>query len=162
MDLFVVAVVYGLAMMGIGAGAASGLWWSHFRGKACARIRAAQAQHAAEVLLRLQELATRVAFDVDEHSSRVEEINDTLTSPESPEPATIVDVVAKLIQANQNMQEKLASTEDKLRDQAQQMQVHAAEARTDRPHSACQPPGVRRRIGPPYCRVSPPRPGRSR
>ena len=91
----------------------------------------AEARHAAEVLARLQELATRVAVDVDEHSSQVEEINDKLTSAESHEPTMIVDVVAKLIQTNQHMQEKLPSTEDKLREQAQEIQTHAAEARTD-------------------------------
>jgi len=120
----------------LGAAAASSLWWAHLRRKVSTQNTAeaqhtAQATHAAEVLARLQELATRVAFDVDEHSSQVEEINDKLTSAYSPEPTIIVDVVAKLIQANQQMQEKLATTEDKLRDQAQQMQVHAAQARTD-------------------------------
>jgi diguanylate cyclase len=40
-------------------------------------------------------------------------------------------VVAKLIEVNQHMQEKLASTEDKLREQAQQIESHAVEARTD-------------------------------
>jgi diguanylate cyclase len=43
----------------------------------------------------------------------------------------IVDVVAKLIEANQKMHEKLASTEKKLHEQAQKIQAHAAEARTD-------------------------------
>ena len=114
----------------MGAAAASWLSWSHFRRKALAQS-STEGRHAAEVLARLQELATRVAFDVDEHSSQVEEINDKLTSADKHEPTMIVDMVAKLIQANQHMQEKLASTEDKLRDQAQQIQVHAAEARTD-------------------------------
>ena len=130
MNLLVVDLLYGLATTIMGAAAASWLWWSHFRRKALAHS-SAEARHAAEVLVRLQELATRVAFDVDEHSSQVEEINDKLTSADKHEPTMIVDVVAKLIQANQHMQEKLASTEDKLRDQAQQIQTHAAEARTD-------------------------------
>ena len=69
----------------------------------------------------MHELATRVAIDVDEHSDQVEEINDELASTGSREPARIVDVVARLIQTNQHMQEQLASTEDKLRDQAQQI-----------------------------------------
>ena len=129
MNRLVVDLLYGLAMALVGATAASWFWWSHFRRKAISRN--AEAQHAAEVLAHLQELATRVAFDVDEHSSQVEEINDDLTSAEKHEPTTIVDVVAKLIQANQHMQEKLGSTEGKLRDQAQQIEVHAAEARTD-------------------------------
>ena len=107
-----------------------GLCWSYFRRKALVQ-NGADARHAAEVLMHLQELATRVAVDVDEHSAQVEEINEELTCVERHEANKIVDVVAKLIQANQHMQEKLATTEDKLREQAQEIQIHAAEARTD-------------------------------
>ena len=136
MNLLAISLLYGLAMTAIGAGAASWACWSHIRRKVCtdSAVEAqhtAQVRHAAEVLVRLQELATRVSFDVDEHSNQVEEINDRLISSDKNEPTVIVDVVAKLIQANQHMQEKLVTTEDKLRDQAQQIQVHAAEARTD-------------------------------
>ena len=91
----------------------------------------AQAQQAAEALSRLHDLATRVAVDVDEHSTQVEAIHGKLSAAGGHEPTMIVDVVAKLIEANQHMQEKLASTEDKLREQAQQIETHAVEARTD-------------------------------
>lgn len=130
MNLIVVDLLFGLTTAVTGAVAAWWLCWSHFRRKARAQ-GSAEGRHAAEVLMRLHELATRVAVDVDEHSSQVEEINDKLTATDSHDPAMIVDVVARLIQTNQHMQEKLNSTEDKLRDQAQQIQVHAAEARTD-------------------------------
>jgi diguanylate cyclase len=130
MNFVVVEVLFGSATAIAGAVAGWWLCWSHFRGKTFAQSSAA-GRHAADVLARLHELATRVAVAVDEHSSQVEEISDTLTSTGDHEPAMIVDVVARLIQTNQHMQEKLASTEDKLRDQAQQIQVHAAEARTD-------------------------------
>ena len=135
MDLLIVDLLYGLFTTSLGAAAASWLWWSHFRRRAITHdgaVTSPDARHATEVLLRLQELAGGMAFDVDEHSSQVEETNDNNpTLAEKHGPSTIEDVVAKLIQANQHMQEKLASTEDKLRDQAQQIQVHAAEARTD-------------------------------
>ena len=130
MSFICVEFLYGLTT--IIAGALAG-WWacrSHFQRKA-RKQSGAEGHHAAEVLARLHDLATRVAIDVDEHSSQVAAINDSLTPGASQEPALIVDVVAKLIEVNQHMQEKLASTEDKLRDQAQQIQVHVAEARTD-------------------------------
>ena len=130
MGFFIIELLYGLITTISGAAVATWLCWAHFRRKAARQTNTA-AQHAAEVLLRLQELTTRVAFDVDEHSSQVEEINDELTSAASCEAAEIVDVVAKLIEANQHMHEKLASTEGKLRKQAQEMQTHAVEARTD-------------------------------
>ena len=130
MQLIAVDLLYGCAAALMGAAAACWLCLSRFRRRAVAQA-GAEAHHAAEILLRLQDLATRMAFDVGEHSSHVEEINDKLVSAGKHEPTMIVDVVAELIQANQRMHEKLASTEDKLREQAQEIQTHAAEARTD-------------------------------
>jgi diguanylate cyclase len=130
MQTVVIDLLFGLFTMALGAAGAAWLSWSHYRRRTTTHNRA-DAHHAARVLVHLQELATRVAFDVDKHSDQVEEINDTLTSADTHEPKMIIDVVAKLIQANQEMHEKLATTEDKLREQAQEIQVHAAEARTD-------------------------------
>lgn len=130
MNFIVVEILYGLATTIAGAIAA---WWlcrSHFHRGSVAQSTI-DSRRAADVLASLHDLALRVAVDVDEHNSQVEELNDKLTSANGREPAGIVDVVATLIQANQQMQQKLASTEDKLRDQAQQIQAHAAEARTD-------------------------------
>jgi diguanylate cyclase len=130
MDCFVVDLLYGLTT---GVSGASAAWWlcaSHFRRQAAAEADA-ETRHAEQVLDRLQLLAASVACDVDEHSIQVEQINDKLTSADNREPAMIVEVVTKLIEANQQMHEKLVSTEDQLRQQAQQIQTHAAEARTD-------------------------------
>ncbi len=85
-------------------------------------------RQAVEVLSRLQELSTNVAVEVDKHNSKVEDISNKLHSAENQKPTVIIDVVAQLIEANQNMQKRLASTEDKLRKQAREIQMHAAEA----------------------------------
>lgn len=130
MQTVLIDLLYGLSTMALGAGGATWLSWSHFRRRTATHSRA-DAHHAARILVHLQELATRVAFDVDKHSDQVEQLNDTLASADKTEPKMIIDVVAQLIQANQEMHEKLATTEDKLREQAQEIQVHAAEARTD-------------------------------
>ena len=79
----------------------------------------------------MQELAARVALDVDQHSSQVEEINVNLTAADKRDLAMIIGVVAKLMRANQVMRANLSSTEDKLRELAQQIHVTAAETRTD-------------------------------
>jgi len=130
MNLLFLNLLYGTATAALGAVIAIWFCSSHLRHKATAESSVA-AGRAAEVLARLQELTARIAFDVDEHRSQVEEINDELTSSGTHEPTEIVAVVARLIQANQEMQEKLAATEDKLREQAQQIQTYSAEARTD-------------------------------
>ncbi len=130
MNSIVVELLYGFFMAVLGAAGASWVWRSRFRCESFAESNA-EARRAAEVLVRLQELATRTAFYVDEHSSQVEEINDKLSSVGKRDPTMIVNAVAKLIEANQHMHEKLASTEDKLREQAHEIQTRTAEARTD-------------------------------
>ena len=65
------------------------------------------------------------------HSSRVEEINQELISAGGKETETVVSAVAKLIEANQQMQQQLDTAEQRLEEQARLAETHAAEARTD-------------------------------
>ena len=88
-------------------------------------------QQAAETLARLQELASHIASHVGEHSSRVEEINKELSSAQGDETAAVVSAVAKLIEANQQMQQQLDTAEVKLQEQAKLVETTSAEARTD-------------------------------
>jgi diguanylate cyclase len=129
MPSVIVDLLYGVIMAAAGA---LGAWWlCRPRAPKSDSPGTAESQRAAEVLARLQDLTTRVAIQVDEHKTQVEEISNTLTSADHRSPTMIVDVVARLIEVNQHMQDKLASTEDKLREQAEEIQTHAAAARTD-------------------------------
>jgi len=125
----VASVVFGLSTMSLGAVGA--VWFARrcFRREAT-RIRTDD-RHAAKVLAHLQELALRMTFDVDRHNDRVKEIGGALVLADQQEPKMIAEVVTQLIRTNQEMQEKLAATEDKLRQQAREIKTHAAEARTD-------------------------------
>ena len=105
-------------------------WWLHSR-RAGRRQASEETRHARDVLGRLHDLAARVAADVGEHSSRVEEINEELTSTESSDTDVVVTAVQKLVEANDQMQAQLCSAEDKLQEQARQIKSHATEARTD-------------------------------
>ncbi len=78
MSVVVIDLLFGLSTLLLGAFSASWLFWCYFRHKAIAAGRV-DAHHAARVLVHLQELATRVAFDVDKHNDRVEEINAALS-----------------------------------------------------------------------------------
>lgn len=126
---FVVTLL--VAMTGIGFG-----WW--LRGASRRRMglyeelgTENQVNRAQEVLGRLHELATRVAADVGEHNTRVEEINEELIANENRETEVVVTAVARLLQANSRMQRQLASAEEKIQEQARLVECHAAEARTD-------------------------------
>jgi diguanylate cyclase len=128
MHFLVIDILYGAIMTAAGSAVT---WWLCRPRVPEIHPQVAESHHAAEILTRLQDLTRRVAIQVDEHTSQVAEINNSLTSADHREPTIIVDMVAKLIEVNQHMQDKLASTEDKLREQAEEIQTHAAEARTD-------------------------------
>jgi diguanylate cyclase len=123
-------LLYGFTACIIGAVGGWWLCWTIFQKKARKKDNT-ETRRATDVLASLQELAARVAVDVDNHNNRVEQINDKLVASDANKPVVIIDVVAQLIQANQKMQKQLATTEDKLRKQAQEIEIHAAEARTD-------------------------------
>jgi hypothetical protein len=130
MSAFAAGLLSGVGTTLVGFVCATWLWWSRVRSPRVAEGEY-KASQAAHVLHQLQELAVRAAFDIDEHSSQVEEINDTLTDGRKHPAPMILNAIAQLVQANTQMQSKLAATEDKLREQAQEVQNYATEARTD-------------------------------
>ena len=111
-----VLVDLGFAVAMAASGMAAG-WWLQ---RKLRRDKAAgdEPRLAREVLRRLQELAQRMAANVGQHSSRVEEINQELTLADGRAPETVVSVVAKLIDANHDMQHQLIAVEQKLHEQA--------------------------------------------
>jgi diguanylate cyclase len=123
-------IFFTLGVACIGAAAA---WWLRgvFMQRKAKKENHQESRFATDILVRLQELASRVAVDVDEHSSQIMQINDSLTTTDKRGSSIVIEMVAKLIQANQSMKQKLESTEGKLRQQAQEIQIRVAEARTD-------------------------------
>jgi diguanylate cyclase len=127
----VVLVDIGFGLVTLALGVIAG-WWLQSREKnSAAGPGADEVRRAHEVLACLQRMASHVAREVGQHSSRVEEINEELVSGSIREPAKIVHVVSKLIDANKSMQGRLDQAEDQLRQQARLVESHAAEARTD-------------------------------
>lgn len=84
-----------------------------------------------EALTKLQETAVNMAADVGRHNTRVQEINAELTSLDSQRPEDVGAAVAKVLEANERMQQLLVKAEEKLHEQALQIESHVAEARTD-------------------------------
>ncbi|MDX1945028.1 MAG: diguanylate cyclase [Pirellulaceae bacterium] len=115
--------------------AACGLAWLALRRRIRARaapLEDAEARFARETLARLQELTSRVAADVDQHSSQVQEINAQLADPDGDnDESAVLSAVAQLIDANARMQRQLDTAEERLQAQARQIESHAVEARTD-------------------------------
>lgn len=117
-------------MAGVGIG-----WWLRGSGEVAKQREPEQeVERARNALAKLHELASRVAADVGEHSTRVQEISNELTnhSPENGELESVVlGSVAQIIEANGRLHEQLKSAEVKLQEQAHQIEVHAADALTD-------------------------------
>jgi diguanylate cyclase len=86
---------------------------------------------ARETLGKLRELAGTVAQQVDEHTHKVEEINEELAALEQPGEEDVLVSVNKLISVNEQMKQQLQAAEERLQAQARQIESHAVEARTD-------------------------------
>ena len=118
----------GLVLSSSGAGAG---WLLHRVLRGTQAELPEEQKMAKEVLNRLKDLATHMAADVGQHSSRVEKINEELTVREPHGPEGVISAVARLIESNQAMQSQLSTVEDKLHEQARLVEMKAAEARTD-------------------------------
>jgi diguanylate cyclase len=121
-----------LAAIVVAGGSAMAGWWLRGRPEpAPSASNGADLDRAREVLAQLHEVTARVAADVGDHNSRVKEINDELNSIDGQETNAVVGVVAKLVEANNQMKQRLTSAEGKLQEQNRLIEWHAAEARTD-------------------------------
>lgn len=123
-------VGYGLftAAVGVGYG-----WWLGRRNPRSQHTEHGRDELAfsQEVLSCLETLTRTMASSVGEHSSRLKEICEDLFRVKSCEPKTIAAALAKLIDANDRLEQELAASQKMLEEQARQMEAHAFEARTD-------------------------------
>jgi diguanylate cyclase len=115
-----------LAAVGLACG-----WWLRSRTPLPATANPDEVNRARQVLGQLREVAVSMAANVDQHSTRVQAINQELISSEGQESEAVVATVAKLIAANRDMQQQLNTAEGKLREQTLLVETREAEARTD-------------------------------
>jgi diguanylate cyclase len=130
-SLVLLAVV--MAVVELIAGGAIGFWLRGSQEGGRPEESPDKLQHARNALLKLSELATSVAADVGEHSSRVQAINTELSShsEDGTLDSSVLGIVDQIIEANERLQEQLNSAEVRLQEQAHQIEVHAADAMTD-------------------------------
>jgi diguanylate cyclase len=120
---------YALTSASLGA---AGAWW--LRGKldrGGPRRAQPDTKLNREMLGKLYDVAAKVAADVGEHNTRVQEINDELTASNVHEAEAVVTAVTRLIQTNEQMQTQLAEAKERIRQQSKRLESSAAEARTD-------------------------------
>lgn len=122
-------LIYIGATLGIALASAGATWW--YVQQAMARQRSEQDQVTRQSLQRLRSLANRVAANVDEYTTRVDEISTALRAPEGKREEAVLAAVSKLIDANRTMRVQLDSAEERLHAQSRQIESQAVEARTD-------------------------------
>ena len=83
-----------------------------------------------ELMAQVRQLTESVAADVGEHNTHIQEIDQELAQAGGSE-AGVLAIVEKLFKANEAMQNQLKSAEERLQDQALEMESHVHEARTD-------------------------------
>ena len=111
------------------AASSAATWW--FVQQTMARQRQEQDRITRQSLQRLRSLANRVAANVDEYTTRVDEISVALRAPEGKREEAVLAAVSKLIEANRTMRVQLDSAEERLHAQARQIESQTVEARTD-------------------------------
>lgn len=139
---WLVALAIVMAVIELFAGGAIGWWLRGSRQEgAVGKDEAAgkddetneEVERARSALAKLHDVAKRVTADVSEHSSRLQAMSNELSNQvtegrlESPVLAT----VAQIIEANERLQQQLKTAEEKLHEQAQQIEAHLADAMTD-------------------------------
>lgn len=133
------------AALALGFGFAGGIWFGAGRQRRTTspdsrspesqKQELMQRERAAMATERLRDLASGVAVDVCEHSSRMGEITDSLKSLDvnnvEATGAGLVNALASIVTANDNLQKRLAKAEEQIAAQAREIHLHEAEARTD-------------------------------
>lgn len=130
-------VILGGCVLGIFqlvAGVALGMWLRRSETSASPQSQQEMAQ-AGAIIKRLQELASEMTCSIGEHRSTIDEATKTLTSDESKsDPALaelVVDVISDIVRANQSLQSKLDVAENRLQEQAAEIEVHISRSLTD-------------------------------
>ena len=85
---------------------------------------------AHNVLDQLHDLADEMAVNVGVHSSHIQEITDEI-SADSDDPDRVLNAVAKIVQANEIMEQQLAAAEKRLHEQSLEIVKHSTEALLD-------------------------------
>ncbi len=130
--VFVIGLLLGVLQLAMGVIIGRALPLSERRESHAVRKRAG---HLAQLAGRLFRLVHAVAEDVDLHQTRIKQANQDLAAAGPSEGGQLAEVVlktvAEIVHVNERLQNRLSAAEEKLQQQAIQIQSHITEARTD-------------------------------
>ncbi len=130
--VFIIGLLLGVLQLAMGVIIGRALPLTERQARRTVQKRASQLSQLAG---RLFNVVHSVADDVGQHRTQMKQVNDELASVGTSETGDLAEVVlktvAEIVQVNERLQNRLSAAEDKLHDQAQRIQSHIAEARTD-------------------------------
>jgi len=132
MTLWIVAVAVALGLVQLAAGIILGRCWQAGRS---ARATAQEARRLERLAQGLFGLSGSLSADVGQHQARIREANRDLESLPSAAASelggVVLKTVARIIHVNEQLQTRLSDAEEKLKQQARQIQSHMTAAMTD-------------------------------
>lgn len=131
-----------MAFMAMAVGFVSAIWYMKYKEshlpadaefvEADEKQKAAiETERANMAALQIRDLAKNVASDVGAHNTLVTEISHDLDALKGESQAAVTDAVAKILAANEKLQDRLADAEHKIQAKAEELRAQESEARTD-------------------------------
>ncbi len=83
------------------------------------------------ILSQLHDISNRLSSDVGEHSTRVKQISEEVRAEQPEGSETLLNAMTQLLEANQRMEQQLQDAENRIGEQARQLEMEVEQARTD-------------------------------
>ena len=127
LTVFLLVLVLGAVQVAVGA--VLGACWPR-RGNRLTASSAAgeELRDRAEAVRRL---LAEAAADMSDHQAKLQKIESSLSAEIDGLPPRLLTLIAELVEINQQLRRRLSESEEKLADQAAQIETHCAAARTD-------------------------------
>ena len=84
-----------------------------------------------DLLQQIMDVATRLDGDVGRHSNRLNEVQDGLKESVENQPASVLEMTHKLLEANVQLKTELQSARTQIAHKQQELETYVTEARTD-------------------------------
>ncbi len=127
LTVFLLVLVLGVVQVAIGA--VLGACWPR-RGNQ-STMPSAEGEELRERAEAVRRLLAEAADDVSDHQARLQKIESSLSAEIDGLPPRLLTLIAELVEVNQQLRRRLSESEERLADQAAQIETHCAAARTD-------------------------------
>lgn len=127
LTVFLLVLILGVVQVAVGA--VLGAYWPRRHDRSATQSGEGEAlRDRAEAVRRL---LAEAADDMSDHQAKLQKIESALSAEVDGLPPRLLAAVAELVEVNQHLRRRLIASEEKLADQAAQIETQCAAARTD-------------------------------